>query len=310
MRLPLRPLIVSALLAISAVYAWLYFLGHHRGVDGIGRFSGAFALLAVLSQILFFSMWAHAWRRLLTRGAVAKVTWTEAISHIAAGGLAKYLPGKVWGPAARIALLRDAGESWSNSFVSLFLEQYLVVHSAIIVCSVAFAAVTGSLESTVIAAISIVTAPLGIDMLRFGKSVVSRYHHIGIVRRVAGALEDFSMPRIRYTGVLLNYTVVWFLNGSVMVLLYATFFQRVNDFDLFAAMLLANTAGIVLGFAAIFAPGGLGVREGVIGLMLAPYIGGKNAVALAIVARLWNVAFELAVSVVLIRLVRRRSRGG
>lgn len=309
MRFHFRPIVVSVLLVIAGIYASHFLLDNYQRLDGVVRFSAPFALAAAAAQIAFLGMWVFAWRQvLLASGTGAKVKWIEAVSHIAAGGLAKYLPGKFWGPAARIALLRDTGESWGSSVISLFLEQYLVVHSALIVCSVAFAAIAESSESRVLAGACIATAPFGADVLRLVRGAIGRYRYIGFLRGVNGALVNFTMPRVRYSRLLFSYALVWLLNGAVMSLLFAAFFQTFGDGDMFAAILLANTAGILLGFAALFAPGGLGVREGVISLMLAPYIGGKNAVALAIVARLWNVAYELAASLVLIRLIRPRSR--
>ena len=48
-----------------------------------------------------------------------------------------------------------------------------------------------------------------------------------------------------------------------------------------------------LGYAAIFAPAGVGVREGALALLLAPWMGAPAAAVLAVIARLWMTLAEL-----------------
>jgi uncharacterized membrane protein YbhN (UPF0104 family) len=52
-------------------------------------------------------------------------------------------------------------------------------------------------------------------------------------------------------------------------------------------------AAYLIGFLALFAPGGLGVREGIITLLLASYLPGGLPAAVAVAARLWTTAIEL-----------------
>ncbi|MFN2383619.1 MAG: hypothetical protein ABR559_05075, partial [Gemmatimonadota bacterium] len=53
--------------------------------------------------------------------------------------------------------------------------------------------------------------------------------------------------------------------------------------------------GYLAGYLAVFVPGGLGVREGVYALLLANYLPGSVAVAVAILSRLWLTGCELVV---------------
>jgi len=59
------------------------------------------------------------------------------------------------------------------------------------------------------------------------------------------------------------------------------------------------TAGYLAGWAAVFVPGGLGVREGVYALLLAEVLPGPVAAAIAILSRLWLTAVELLVAALL-----------
>jgi uncharacterized membrane protein YbhN (UPF0104 family) len=58
----------------------------------------------------------------------------------------------------------------------------------------------------------------------------------------------------------------------------------------------AYPAAYVLGYLALFAPAGVGVREGVLTAVLQPMLG-TGALALAVIARLWTTAVELLLAV-------------
>jgi hypothetical protein len=55
----------------------------------------------------------------------------------------------------------------------------------------------------------------------------------------------------------------------------------------------AFAAAYVLGYAMIFAPAGLGPREGFLIAFLTPHVGAASAGVIAVVARLWTTVVEL-----------------
>jgi hypothetical protein len=61
-------------------------------------------------------------------------------------------------------------------------------------------------------------------------------------------------------------------------------------------LVAAYPIAFVLGFLSLLTPGGLGVREGILFLLLSPIIGGDNAIVIAIAMRLWELALEGALS--------------
>jgi uncharacterized membrane protein YbhN (UPF0104 family) len=74
--------------------------------------------------------------------------------------------------------------------------------------------------------------------------------------------------------------------------------------DLLLLLAGANAFGIVLGFFAFFAPGGLGVREGVVIGMMLPYIELPEATLFVIAYRLWLVCTDL-LSLIVVFVFRR-----
>ena len=55
----------------------------------------------------------------------------------------------------------------------------------------------------------------------------------------------------------------------------------------------AFAAAYVVGYVILFAPAGLGVREGVLVFMLSPHLGAGTAGAVAAIARLWTTLVEI-----------------
>jgi len=91
---------------------------------------------------------------------------------------------------------------------------------------------------------------------------------------------------MRWTGL---YAFGWVLQGLAFWILV-----RSLGLDLDAmAGLPAYPAAYVLGYLAIFAPAGVGVREGVLTACLQPALGRNAALIVALVARLWTTTMEL-----------------
>jgi hypothetical protein len=66
----------------------------------------------------------------------------------------------------------------------------------------------------------------------------------------------------------------------------------------------AFVASYVAGLIAVFAPAGLVVREAALVVALSPTIGGGKAVALAVGARIWLVAVEIATTLCVVAIHR------
>ena len=107
-----------------------------------------------------------------------------------------------------------------------------------------------------------------------------------------------------------THSVMWVLLAAVLATICFAFALHPVTLELVAALVIANTIGIVVGFAAIFAPAGLGVREAVTTAVLLPYIPLEQAAILSISFRLWTTASDalLAVTIALQTLRSARHR--
>ena len=123
-------------------------------------------------------------------------------------------------------------------------------------------------------------------------------HAHGLGLRLAGRGDaHVRVPVKTRLGLLLGYLVAWIVFGFG----FALFVRAVADPapGSVPALMGICTAGYLVGWAAVFVPGGLGVREGVYALLLAEVLPGPVAAAVAILSRLWLTAVELLVALLL-----------
>lgn len=300
--------VVAVFLLLAGAFAAYFLFTGYRNLSTDLRFSGRNVALAALLHVLFLVACTWAWRAVVVAVGARRPSWLDAFSHLVASGIAKYVPGKVWGPAARAVVMKGEGIDWSYALVAMAVEQYLLVHSSLVVMGLGAAVLRPSSFTYLLAGIAIASIPLGLYVLAAMRPLLQRLGHFDKLKPLAEALvRPLRIGVGAYLSLLGKYIVVWSSSGLVLVALYAAFFQPIHDYALLVAIVFANTVGIVLGFVALFAPGGLGVREGATALALTPYIGGQAALTLSILFRLWGVALELGMSLVLLRYVRPRA---
>jgi len=296
---------ILAFLFLAGTFAAYFLFTGYRELSTDLRFSGRYLGLAVLLHVAFLVACTWAWRAVVTAVGARRPSWLDAFSHLVASGIAKYVPGKIWGPAARAVVMKGEGVNWSYAVVAMAVEQYLLVHSSLVVMGVAAATLWPTISTYVLAALVVASMPMGLYVLAAMRPLLQRFGRLEKLRPLTEALA--RPPQIGiggYLSLLSKYLVVWLSSGLVLAVLYSAFFEPIDGYALLVAMIFANTTGIVLGFIALFAPGGLGVREGATALALTPYVGGPTALTLSVLFRLWGVALELVMSLVLLRYIR------
>ncbi len=101
-------------------------------------------------------------------------------------------------------------------------------------------------------------------------------------------------------GVRSADAIEWLLLGLATWVAYSgAFFLLVVSLGLDAHLVpsaSAFAAAYVLGYVVVFAPAGIGVREGFLVALMAPQIGAGVAGAVAVVARLWTTVIEVVPS--------------
>jgi hypothetical protein len=103
-----------------------------------------------------------------------------------------------------------------------------------------------------------------------------------------------------------GYALYWAVTGLAFAALVAALHPLdAGDVPLVMA---AYAAAYAAGFLALLTPAGLGVREGVLVVALAPVLPAGPALVVALVSRVWMMLVELAGAAVAHLVARRRAR--
>jgi hypothetical protein len=177
--------------------------------------------------------------------------------------LAKYIPGGVWTPAARVVAARRAGVTDAALVtVSILVEAGISAVAGVVVFVVSLAWVKG------------VDAPIA-PLVVFAVVVVAVLHprvFCPLASRVLRRLGHGSLPPLRTSTMaflLLFYCGTWLIGGTALWLLLRSVGAHPGVSSI---VFLGGVAaiGAIVAVLAVFAPSGLGPREAsMYGLMLA-----------------------------------------
>ena len=110
-------------------------------------------------------------------------------------------------------------------------------------------------------------------------------------------------------GFGLRWTTLYVLNWSLYAAAFWLLFLGLEGWAPFLYVGPAFAAAYVGGYLALFAPAGLGVREGLLAAFLAPVLRPEAALAVAVAARIWATAVEVVPAALLAPRVLGGSRG-
>ncbi len=228
----------------------------------------------------------------------AQVRLGPALRVFAAANLARYIPGVVWQFASLAAMSASSGLS-VVSVASAAVFQQIVLTGVGLVLGVSFAPVT-RLGATWNMPLPLVLALVlsAVAALVLLLPPVTRRIDAWLSRR--GSLS-ITLPRVRRRDIAV-YVVLSGAGWVGYAIAFVVFAHALLDpvplssVVLGASFVLSYVAGIL----AVFAPSGLVVREAALVALVAPALGGEQALALAIASRLWLTIIDAALSAILL----------
>lgn len=243
------------------------------------------AIAAAAGVILAtYALLISAWRAVL-------LGWGERLRYPAAAriwclsNLARYVPGRVWQIAGMAAMAQRAGVSPWAAAGSAVIVQLLAIGTGAVVTGL-FAVETG--YPVVIAASGVVAvlAALALASPR-ATAVLSRT----LTRLLGRELKLEPVGKGALAASAAVTALAWISYGVALYLLVQGLLgePRLS----IGAAVGAFTASYLLGLVAVFTPGGLGVREGVIFLLLERPLGPGAATLVTVGSRLLMSATEV-----------------
>ncbi len=270
-------------------------------------FSLAFFIATVASYLVYWVVACALWQRLLCWLLRVRVSFGEAFLQLTLVSIGKYVPGKVWGMAARGSYLQQHAVDWRSSTLATVVEQTAILHSAVVhsLC-VAGLLENGSSRGHLFLTTAVLTLLLGVAIHRpFVRAATKTLQH---ARHAAPAEFTVTLSALNYFFLVCGFLLVWTLIGTVFAGLYFTCFGAKLELDLWLVLILSNTVGITAGFLALFAPGGIGIREGVGSAILSGYLPVADAISVCVLFRFWTVTVEFVIAVIVFSLVGLKAK--
>jgi hypothetical protein len=259
-----------------------------------GLFVVATALLA-----LSYGLVACLWGMALHRAAGTRVLAGARIWFLS--NLARYVPGNVWSYVGAVELARREGVARRTTLAVMALTQVLSVGVALLAGLPVLLAERARLSRPALLGAVAVAAGAGLAAL-------FRRQLLGLARRRLPGLDPTGLTPSAGTVAWLvaGYAVYWAVTGLAFAALVASLYPLAPaDVPVVVA---AYAAAYAAGFLALLTPAGLGVREGVLVVALAPVLPAGPALVVALLSRVWMMLVELAGAGVAHLVDRRRTR--
>jgi hypothetical protein len=196
-------------------------------------------------------------------------TFFDAYHSLNLSQIAASLPGKIWGFAGLAGLLYSKGISKKDSTIIIIINMILMLSSCAIVGLMGLAAMFG-LEYALLCLIPIAALLVGRDQIN------------AIYLRVFPG--STSLPsRNALVKILIVGLISWVASSGS----FAWLVKNSQGGWPISPFLVASAfpAGYIGGFISLITPSGLGVREGIIALVLSPGMDRNEALAVAIAFR-------------------------
>ncbi len=281
-------LVVVALVARSIGRNWAEFRSLHAEVTIKPLWIAGAALAVCASYVMHIESWRqilHGWGQRIGFGAAAR-TWSLA-------NLGRYVPGKVWSVAGLVVLAQRAGVQMAPAAASAFVSQALAVGTGAAVV----AAVTPHATSPLRLAAAGLAALATVGVLTWAPTA----RWLGQLAGTAAPLEP-----LRATAVVVSASLTalgWVTYGAAFWLLaHGLIADRALPFAVATGVF---ALGYILGWLALFAPGGVGVRELVFVGLLTPSLGSGGALVVSLASRVLLTAMEATAALVTLPLRHR-----
>ncbi|HUL02688.1 MAG TPA: lysylphosphatidylglycerol synthase domain-containing protein [Gemmatimonadales bacterium] len=248
------------------------------------------SLLWLASYVLLVLLWAES-----LRWWGARLGRTDALRVFLVANLARYIPGGIWQFAGLAALALEHGVSPAAATGAVLVQQLVLLATGLVlalVCAPSFLGAQAAALPPVVAALC-GAAALALLMVVFPWL-------LPLIKRRLERVTQRTLPLPHASPA--GFAV--FVAGSAL-----GWVGYGASFWLFGRALLgegapgpvmagsAFVASYVAGIIAVFAPGGLVVREAAIVAALGPRIGPQHALLLAVGSRLWLTVLELCATV-------------
>lgn len=250
-------------------------------------------LFSILILFFLYLMAAYGWIMVIRMIGV-KLKLSKGLSIYLLSIFGRYIPGGVWSTLGRIYLCRLEGIPDSRSSISTLLEQIYPIVSAGVVFTFSLLMWKNTVSVTKVLP-AIIILPLFAIFL----------HPWPFLKIINPILTWLGRGPIKITLSFYNmlilvvyYSFYWGIWGIAFYFFIYSFYP----IELYYVPILSGIYAIsfTAGYLTFFTPAGLGVREGVLTILLSLFIPMPVAIGVSLLSRLWLISVEFVILILFI----------
>jgi len=239
-------------------------------------------LHAVIFLFLGYYFAPTPWRKILDALKIPRIDRGGIRRNWYVTQMGQYVPGKIWMVVGRITFMKSSGVSPTKSVTAFILENIYLMVALAVMAIIALPFLSPADIPLALIIVLWISIGLGIIML-FAPGIQKKLAH-RISRRLGTDVDDLPHISHRHQAVFIGYHLLsWGLRSTALYFWFRGFgVEPDHPFAMFAICLLAAPASWFIALSMVFIPGGIGIREGIQGLLLSVFVVGGAATATVI----------------------------
>ena len=293
----------TALLVLKLILTGvvLYYVGRQVWVnwDQVKQFDWqidfVFLFLSLVCAMVALVVFAAAWVKIVS-GFGHRLSIADGFRILNLSNLGRYIPGKIWQVFGMLYLAKQKDVPEERAAASFVIYQLFTIPASLLVWVIA-----AQFESSLLIDKFKIMGPnsaYAVGLVGLSGCALLVFYPKPFLNLANWLLRKLGRPEATFTldkSVALQAFVGYFLGWTLFGLAFWLFLVSVLGSGAPSPLVAVGLYNVAyqLGYLALFAPGGLGPREVVIGVLLQPFVG-PIAPALAVVARLWSIVIDSA----------------
>jgi hypothetical protein len=262
------------------------------------EFNYVFLVLSAVSHIVGYAVASLAWKyNLQLLGE--HITYHDSFEILSLTRLGRYIPGKVWFAMGRAYFAKVKDVPQRTVFVSIILEMILQFWAVILLFLVTGAP---SFEQGPQINPYILIAILLLALVAIHPVVFKRTVNFLLTKFRRETIDfDLSFPKI--LALLLLFFLVFLLQGCGFLFLVRSFYPvQVAAYPVLVGVF---ALAWLIGFLSFVTPAGLGIREGVLSLLLRDHLPTGLGIIAALLSRIWLTIVEVFLFLFFVRNLKK-----
>ena len=294
--------IIQYLLALIVIVAvgYFFYLEFKKNWDAIRAYHFAINFYYIAASIFVmtigFLMDTYIWQICINNYLQRKLNFCESMALYNTTAMLKYIPGKIWIYTAQIALMSSKGIS-KTVLIYINMICFICLTFVSAIYALYYYLFYLQMAPWVISIlIFILLIALDFVFVIWNTSIIN-YLIIPINRIFKREIQPIKIKKLLLIHLQLLYLLGYVPVGIGMYFLAKGIGMEI-PFSSILPIIATLSVSLVLGYIAFFSPGGLGIREGSMFVMLKQFANVETALILPIAMRLIYIIIELLLGII------------